>query len=99
MPHHLSELTNTRCPFPSNVPMEPLGAVVSICSKMLSLPKLIRDSCSESNKRQQHLMIQVLIPGIQSALETFGEVYMVLDGIDELPPPEKDGLLDVFQKR
>lgn len=64
-----------------------------LCSKVLTIPKVVEDLWLDANNGQQRPSVSDLLSILRALLPNFDDVYLVVDAIDEYPRAHRDRLL------
>jgi hypothetical protein len=71
--------------------------VRDLCSKALTIPKVVEAVWSDANNGQQRPSIPDLLNILRSLLLEFDHAYVVVDAVDEYPKNQRDRLLRTIQ--
>ena len=64
-----------------------------ICTKVVTIPKVVEDLWSDANNGQQRPSVQNLLDILRVLMPNFDQVYLVMDAVDECPKLQRDRLL------
>jgi len=72
--------------------------VRDLCSKVLTIPKIVQGLWSDLNNGQQLPSKGNLLEMIRVLAKGFDSVYLVIDGVDEFPRSNRGELLEAIQR-